>query len=643
VKLTLRSWQSRFAAKLVTHRRRDFLLVACPAAGKTRGAGVAAAQVMATRDCDQLVVVCPTVVVRDQWKAELGQLGFRMLTDFRGAWPEHVHGVCVTYAQVAAGPHLYAQACKQRRTIVIFDEIHHAGAQLSWGEAIAEAFVDAVLRLMLSGTPFRSDADRIPFVRYDATGKCKPDFAYDYGTAVRDGVCRRIAFHAHDGRITWREDGGERMALFSQKVDEQTRGRRLRASLDPVQPYLRFMLESAHEDLLALRESVPDAAGLIVCDSQQHALQVDELIAEIAGGLPVLAMSDLPRAHQAIRAFAAEDEPWLVSVRMVSEGVDIPRLGVIVWATVASTELMVRQVAGRALRGRELYEDRPAIVHMPADPNLIRFAGRLEVLGGVSSRPPREREGHEGKHISLGPGRREDSIDPAPFLTWFDGVAASIGADKAAMRCGWVAESGGRRVLAWRAGEYGATLWTIVDALHMAGVGFEHIYTADEYAELRERAANPHTRGRVDFGAVDCEATSLRAIEPSVPERARVLQPADDPVAIATPNLPPSPEDLAVAKEAREALRGELLRMLHTYAQLQRSVNPAFLIATAHIELAAAVGDVGPDSPDEDVAAALDWIRAKVTQLATQHPEQVKTLARERRRLSLASNQERAA
>lgn len=383
--LTMRPWQSQFARNLAGHRGADFLLVACPAAGKTIGAGAAVAKAMAQRRCDQLIVVCPTVVVRNQWCKELRAMGYEMLTRFGGdGWPAWVHGVCVTYAQVAQRPDRYRAASESRRTVVIFDEIHHAGENLAWGAAIADAFAAALLRLALSGTPFRSDKDRIPFVRYARDGSALADFAYDYGRAVREGVCRPIEFRAHDGLISWRDGEETVTARFSDRVPVPARSRRLRASLDPSKPYLAALLGAAHADLIGLREEVPDAAGLVICDSQAHARLVDGLIGRVSGSLAVVAMSDLPRAHEAIVAFSEQDEEWLCSVRMVSEGVDIPRLGVIAWATAATTELMVRQVAGRALRGREEFTQLPAIVHMPADPELVRHAERMRVLGGAT-------------------------------------------------------------------------------------------------------------------------------------------------------------------------------------------------------------------------------------------------------------------
>jgi superfamily II DNA or RNA helicase len=491
IDLTLRKWQSQFTRKLASHRREDFLLVACPAAGKTLGAAVAVAEAMRARQCDQLIVVCPTVVVRDQWCRELTRLGYRMLNDFNGeTWPEYVHGVCVTYMQVAQRVARYRSAVQARRTVVVFDEIHHAGQQLSWGAAILEAFAAARLRLMLSGTPFRSDRDRIPFVRDQRDGSCVPDFSYDYARAVHDGVCRSIKFYAHDGQITWRDKDTEHTARFSEAIAQDARARRLRASLDPRKPYLCAMLKSAHDDLTRLRETVKDAAGLIVCDTQPHALSVDRVVSEVTGSLPILAMSDLPRAHQAIVAFADEDEPWLVSVRMVSEGVDIPRLGVIVWATTATTELLVRQVAGRALRGREEYADLPAIVHMPADPALVRHAERLELLGGAEPRAPRERS-YSRRSRAIVPSRSDREIDPTPIVEWFYRQAAASDASEVCYRCGWTPESGLRLMYRWRKEGGRPHVLTVLDACHMAGIDFDELFSGEQYAAAREFVNDP--------------------------------------------------------------------------------------------------------------------------------------------------------
>ena len=82
-----------------------------------------------------------------------------------GATARDFRGAVVTYAQVAAAPALHRAAPPTRRTLVVLDEVHHAGDALSWGDAVREAFEPAARRLALTGTPFRSDENPIPFVR----------------------------------------------------------------------------------------------------------------------------------------------------------------------------------------------------------------------------------------------------------------------------------------------------------------------------------------------------------------------------------------------------------------------------------------------------------------------------------------------
>lgn len=385
--ITPRRWQAEFLHALSEHAEPDFLLVACPAAGKTIAGTAAAVQAMDRLEVDQLVVVAPTLVVRDQWIETLGTHGFKMLAGCpRDGIPPWVHGAVLTYAELIWRQDVVAAACERRGTVAILDEIHHAGSERIWGETLRHALSEARLRLLLSGTPFRSDADAIPWVRYGPDGTCIADFTYDYRRAVREGVCRPIAFRTHDGTITWSgPDDSEQTATFSDVVDEQTARRRLRASLDPAQPYLEHLLRNAHADLLRQREASPNAAGLVICESQTHACEVDRLLARICGEMPSLAISDQPRAHALIRKFAGDETMWLVSVKMVAEGVDIPRLSVIAFCS-GGTELMVKQVAGRALRSRMNEAAGPALVHMPADPSLLHYARHLDQVSGVSTR-----------------------------------------------------------------------------------------------------------------------------------------------------------------------------------------------------------------------------------------------------------------
>jgi superfamily II DNA or RNA helicase len=642
--LPLRTWQSEFVDVVRAHQEIDCLLVACPAAGKTVGAAAAAAELMRIRGADQLIVVAPTVVVRDQWSRELARIGYRVPSRWTGTrWPEWLHGVCTTYSQVAWRTGEFKAALEGRRTVVIFDEVHHAGNRLSWGNGISEAFGGAVGRLHLSGTPFRSDGDAIPFISYGDEGLCEADYSYDYQRAVSDGVCRPIDFHAHDGLITWRDkDGVDVTARFSERVDDTSRRRRLHASLDPAQPFLRSLLEAAVNDLAELRQEVPDAAGLVVCDTQAHALEVDRLLNEISGTVPVLAISDIPRAHEAISSFAHDADEWLVSVKMVAEGVDIPRLGVIVWATSSSTELMVRQVAGRALRGRPEHRLHPAIVHMPADPRLVTYAERIDVLAGST---PRERKRDD--HGQAGPKRNytygaesRHEIDPAPFLAWVDRRTRNDeeGIQEISAALGLNHRSFSRQVYRWRNEGSHVHALTLYDYCHALGIDFDGLFVGELYADARAFVADPQVAASRGMN-FDCSSAlpdgARQMISPFMP--AGPAAPiASVPVQIEPPALPDSPEDIAAAIYASRALRADLYRLLNTYTQLRRHAEPRFSVAIATRELGEEVRPITRESSDEDLAEAIDYVNERAAAIAIANPEVVRDLARAKRRAAIS-------
>ncbi|HTE60047.1 MAG TPA: DEAD/DEAH box helicase family protein [Solirubrobacteraceae bacterium] len=376
-----RAWQAAFLAQHRAHARPDFLLVATPGAGKT----LAACQALRASGHEQAVVVCPTTALRAQWADAADRLGLHLDPRWRnadGAWRDEVDGVVVTYQQVAQAPDLYAHHLA-RPTFVVLDEIHHAGESASWGTALRAAFDGAATRLALSGTPFRSDARAIPFVRYDAERRCAPDFVYGYGDAVTDGVCRPLAFRLLDATLRWRVDAQETIAAFADELEPVDDARRLRTAIDPATPLLPQMLRDADALLVKARAVVPDAAGLLLCDDRAHARASAALLRTVAGEKPVVVVSDEAGAHARIDRFArggADAARWLVAVNMVSEGVDVPRFVLTAYATVKRTDLFFRQAVGRVVRRRaEDPGDLVATVFMPADPTLTACAERVEV------------------------------------------------------------------------------------------------------------------------------------------------------------------------------------------------------------------------------------------------------------------------
>ncbi|MEE8600290.1 DEAD/DEAH box helicase [Euzebya tangerina] len=380
--MTLRDWQ-RQALDLYRNPTppSDFLAVATPGAGKTRWAATVLEALLTNGAAQQIVVVVPSTRLREQWANSLYASHHIALNpawaNHNGTWTNDFRGVVVTYAQVASNPGLFAMYCSRTDTVAVFDEIHHCGEQRSWGDALRTAFAPALHRIALSGTPFRSDTNPIPFIRYTDESS-DPDFTYGYGQAVADGACRRVFFTTVDGEFEWSSRPGETISCdFDTPLWHNEQGRRLRTALMPDGNYLRRLISEAHDCLLRLRSDQPDAGGLILAIDQHHAHAIARIIRDDHAVDAVVAVSDDPTSQQHIDRFATSDEPWIVAVRMVSEGVDIPRLRVAVHATNTTAELFFRQAVGRIVRHTDT-EHEDAYYFIPADPRLRDNAARIE-------------------------------------------------------------------------------------------------------------------------------------------------------------------------------------------------------------------------------------------------------------------------
>lgn len=377
-KSRLRRWQEEAARRWeAAGRPRDFLAEATPGAGKTTFALHLAHGALAERHVDTLAVICPTTHLRRQWQIAAHRAGVELCSEISTARLDQAfRGAALTYGQVLAEPERY------RRVLgggwVVLDECHHAGEGRSWADALAHSFGDARHRLSLSGTAFRSDACRIPFIRYDADGVSVADYRYGYGEALRDGVVRPVYFVSFGGETTWYKDGKKRHAGFDHALAREDAAARLRTALDPGGGWMGHALERAHRRLLDVRQrGHSDAGGLVVCMDQAHARKVAERLRHITGTMPAVALSDDPDASAVIARFTAGREMWIVAVRQVSEGTDIPRLRVGVWATNASTELYFRQVVGRLVRVVSGLPEQDAYFYLPADPSLLKHARAL--------------------------------------------------------------------------------------------------------------------------------------------------------------------------------------------------------------------------------------------------------------------------
>lgn len=431
----LRGWQRRALARYLASRPMDFLAVATPGAGKTTFGLRVAAELMADRTVQAVTVVTPTEHLKHQWAVAAAEVGIPIDPQFRnttGATSSDYRGVAVTYAQVAAHPSLHRVRTQGRRTLVILDEIHHTGDAKSWGEAVREAFDPAARRLALTGTPFRSDDTPIPFVVYEpepgGTSRSKADHAYGYAEALRDGVVRPVIFMAYSGEASWRNSAGEEFtARLGEPLTAEQTARAWRTALDPAGEWIPAVLAAADTRLSHKRAGgVPDAGGLVIASDHETARAYAKILHRISGAEPALVLSDDPRASSRIDAFARSDERWMVAVRMVSEGVDVPRLAVGVYATSAATPLFFAQAVGRFVRARKAGET--ASVFLPSVPVLLELASQLEAeRDHVLGRPHRTDQGWEDELVAAANAAQDE---PGEAERAFTALGASAELDQ---------------------------------------------------------------------------------------------------------------------------------------------------------------------------------------------------------------------
>ncbi|GAA3692675.1 DEAD/DEAH box helicase [Zhihengliuella alba] len=381
----LRQWQQEALQLYIDQAPRDFLAVATPGAGKTTFALRIARMLVDAGTVNRITVVAPTEHLKSQWADAAARIGLSLDPNFKNSDGRHgagYIGVAVTYAQVASKPLLHRAKTEAARTLVILDEVHHGGDELSWGDGIREAFEPATRRLALTGTPFRSDTAAIPFVDYveDAEGirRSKADYTYGYGDALKDNVVRPVLFMAYSGQMRWRTSAGEEMeANLGEGFTKDITAHAWRTALNPDGEWIPAVLSAADRRLTEVRRTVPDAGGLVIAtdhdDARAYAAQLDRL----TGEKTTVILSDDPKASSRIEEFSAGDSRWMVAVRMVSEGVDVPRLSVGVYATSTSTPLFFAQAVGRFVRSRKRGE--VASVFLPSVPILMALANEMEV------------------------------------------------------------------------------------------------------------------------------------------------------------------------------------------------------------------------------------------------------------------------
>lgn len=410
----LREWQSQ-ALDLFLSDNSDFLAVATPGAGKTTFALAAAQRLIERGDITRIIVVVPTAHLRKQWAHAASKMGIQLDPYFTNSIKRIANdfdGIVATYDTITSTPLLWRKLASDYPTLVVLDEAHHGGDELAWGKALRSAFEHATRRLLLSGTPFRSDRTAIPFVRYDDARRCIPSYNYDYGEALRDRtVVRPIEFPVLDGHVRWRNAGAITQTTLND-ADDETLAKALKSALDPSGDWIASVLKRADAELNRQRVDVPDAAGLVVSSDQFKARAYAKILESITGEETTIAISDEPDSSDRIARFAEGSSKWIVAVQMVSEGVDIPRLAVGVYASRIKTKMFFRQVVGRFVRKRGEEDEVYSSLFIPSIQPLLGFAQDIERTVEDALADEEERARRERKESSTQTTLQFDLVEP---------------------------------------------------------------------------------------------------------------------------------------------------------------------------------------------------------------------------------------
>jgi superfamily II DNA or RNA helicase len=383
----LRAWQQNTHEKFMAELPQDALIVAVPGAGKTLMACRIIHSLLAAGAVTSTIIVAPSVPLIYQWvddayaKAGIQLCPLEPRTMVGGVYPDDFHGLVTTYhtlqgkdGQLAIAAILHKH---HGRVLAVVDEIHHAATSLAWGAALENAFDRAAYRVLLSGTPFRTDGIPLPFINYDTKGNCIPFDTYSYAQGLTDKVCRRIVFPKYDGQLEYWNGEEIIETTFHDNVSESLAHQRLKAAI--TSDWLDGVIQDAHERLCICRQNGhADAGGLIVCIDDFHARKVMERVRSITGTTPVLVTHREEDAQRKITEFKTTTKPWIVAVRLISEGVDIPRLRVGIYATNILTELYFWQFCGRFIRViPDLECEQDAFIFIPSDPVLKSYAQEI--------------------------------------------------------------------------------------------------------------------------------------------------------------------------------------------------------------------------------------------------------------------------
>ena len=408
--IKLRPWQSEAINKCLNwfllENKKKFLINAAPGAGKTICASVIAKELLEKKKIDRVIVIAPRNEVVKQWAEEYEFVTEKFMMKVTGSDEDIINNdtdICLTWASVSSLIDEFKILSKKYKTLVICDEHHHAAVNAVWGKGADSAFDQTLYSVILTGTPIRSDGEEPVWFAYNEEGKIEHPsegtFNLTYGEAVNLGYCRPITFHRHEGKFEVQVDDNEFVKVSG--IDEIKINKKLK-SIKGIKEALNFyklvctprflgnnttpdlnsyqstMIKYGIEKLQEAKNRLHNAGGLVIAPNIFVAEHMSKLLETITGEKPILVHSELVNSENKIASFRNSKKDWIVSVAMISEGVDIKRLRVLLYLPNSQTELSFRQAMGRIVRTMGPDDDSISHVVLPTYKIFENHARKVE-------------------------------------------------------------------------------------------------------------------------------------------------------------------------------------------------------------------------------------------------------------------------
>ncbi len=350
----LREWQTEAIEKMKNEftDTQSILIHATPGGGKTVVALHGYKELRGINGYKYLLVVAPTTEIQDNWIREGAKFGLTLtkditnLSEFRTG---EYDGIVTTFQTVASQTESFRILASRHNVFCTVDEAHHPSSGNSWGEKLKNAVDKSINILMLTGTPWTADGNYMPFVEYDDKGFVKTAFSYSKKEAIIDDVCRVVSFHPLDlGNFKFKN--GEEYKNIQEGLDDGKNP--YSYAIREIETFRR-LFEEADIELTHLRDrSRKRAGGLIIAPDIETAHKFKDAVQVFTGGkqIPEIVHSKAENASAKIGKFRDSEERWIISVNMISEGVDIKRLQVCIFLGNAITKMRFIQIVGRIER-----------------------------------------------------------------------------------------------------------------------------------------------------------------------------------------------------------------------------------------------------------------------------------------------------